>query len=399
MAVVEASDKTRPALDQLFRRALALRLGLAVVLHFLTSDYTFAPDQETYHAWSELVSQHWTGQTLFYPARLLLPGEPVGYYWIVAALYTVFGAWPLLPKLLNALVGAVTVKLVFDLTLRITQDERVSLRAAKYVAYFPSLVLWSVLNIRDCWVVLLIVLICRQALRVQDQPSAGSIVLLGLGVYALTKFRAYILFAVMLPILVSFLFRQRRNLLRNTVLGMLVAGAVIYADVSSGRERRMRFLDFEELDRSRRWSSTAIGSGFAQDVDISTPGKALAFFPVGLAYFLLAPFPWTVGSFRQAITVPEMLFFYTLIPALIRGVLVLLRRYSSSGLMLVLLTAGMTFGYAVGQGNVGTIYRHRAQILPCLLVFAAVGVEAARGRRPAAAVATAQRPEPVRVVS
>lgn len=382
----------------LFRRALWIRLGLAVLLHLFTNDYTFAPDQETYHIWSDYLSQYWTGATPVYPGRLLFPGEPVGYYWIVAVLYSIFGAWSLLPKLLNALVGAFTVKLVFDLTLRVTADEPTSLRAAKYVAYFPSLVLWSVLNIRDCWVVLLIVLICRQAMKVQDRPTVGSLVLLGLAVYALTKFRAYILWAVTLPILVSFLVRQRTNLLRNTMLGMLVAGAIIYSDASAGRERRMRFIDFEELDRSRRWSSTAAQSGFAQDVDISTPGKALAFLPIGLAYFLLAPFPWAIGSFRQGFALPEMLFFYTLLPALLRGAFLLVRRHTSSSLMIVLLTASITFGYAVGQGNVGTIYRHRAQILPCLLMIAAVGVEAAR-RRQASTTPVVARPQPVRLVS
>jgi hypothetical protein len=244
----------------------------------------------------------------------------------------------------------------------------------------------------------LIVLICRLALQVQDRPSIGSLVLLAMSVFALTKFRAYILFAVTLPILISFVVRQRAHMLRNTFLGMFMAGAVIYADASAGRERRGRFVDFEEMDRSRRWSSTAAGSGFAQDVDISTPGKALLFLPVGLTYFLLAPFPWAVGSVRQAITVPEMLFFYTLIPSLFRGVGVLLRRHTSTGLMIVLMTAGLTFGYAVGQGNVGTIYRHRAQILPCLLIFAAVGVEARR-RHAVSAPAAVVPPQPARLVS
>jgi len=287
--------------------------------------------------------------------------------------------------------------LVFDLCLQVTSDEPTALRAAKYVAYFPSLILWSVLNIRDCWAVLLIVLICKQALQIQNRPSVASLGLLAASVFALTKFRAYILFAVTLPILVSFIVRQRAHLFRNTALGMFMAGAVIYADASAGRERRMRFVDFEEMDRSRRWSSTAAGSGFAQDADISTPLKALAFLPVGLTYFFLAPFPWTVANARQALTAPEMLFFYTLIPALFRGVVVLLRRHTSKALMLVLMTAGITFGYAVGQGNVGTIYRHRAQVLPCLLMFAAVGVE--ERRRHSLAVPAVARAQPARIVS
>jgi hypothetical protein len=395
---MDPSPETRSQLKKIYRWGLGIRLSLAVLLHFTTNDSTFAPDQETYHLWSIDLSNYWVGDSLFYPARLLLPGEPIGYFWIVASIYTLFGAWSLLPKLLNGFVGAFTIKLVFDLALRVCGDERVALRAATYSAFFPSLVLWSVLNIRDCWAVFLIVLICRQALQVQDRLSIVSLALLGLAVFALTKFRAYILFAVTLPILVSFVVRQRAHLVRNAALGMLMAAAVIYADASAGRARRMRFIDFEELDRSRRWSSTAAESGFARGVDISTPEKALLFLPVGLTYFLLAPFPWTVGSLRQAITVPEMLFFYSLLPALVRGVVVLLRRHASSALMIVLLTGGITLGYAVGQGNVGTIYRHRAQVLPCLLIFAAVGVESRR-RKPAIVETTLRGQQPVRLVS
>jgi hypothetical protein len=97
---------------------------------------------------------------------------------------------------------------------------------------------------------------------------------------------------------------------------------------------------------------------------------------------------------RQAITVPEMLFYYTLIPAMPVGILYLLRNRLSQSLMLVLLCAGISVGYAVGQGNVGTIYRHRAQVLPFFFIFAAVGREyrkskhgQADARRPSASVA------------
>ncbi len=118
------------------------------------------------------------------------------------------------------------------------------------------------------------------------------------------------------------------------------------------------------------------GSRFAPTADISTPGKAIAFLPVGLAFFLLAPFPWTISNLRQAITLPEMLFFYSLIPSIVRGVAHLIRHRLTKSLMVLLITAGLTLGYALGEANAGTAYRHRAQILAFYLIFAAVGVEA-----------------------
>jgi len=112
-----------------------------------------------------------------------------------------------------------------------------------------------------------------------------------------------------------------------------------------------------------------------EQADISTPVKAALFLPKGLAYFLLAPFPWMLGSIRQVLAAPETLFFYWLIPWMIRGIRHLVRHHLGSSLMVLLITAGLTLGYALGEGNAGTAYRHRAQILCFFLIFAAVGLD------------------------
>ena len=85
--LLKTSAATISALHRLKRQSLLLRLGLAVVLHLTTSDSTFAPDQETYHQFSLSLAQYWSGDSLIYPGRLLVPGEPIGYYYIVASLY------------------------------------------------------------------------------------------------------------------------------------------------------------------------------------------------------------------------------------------------------------------------------------------------------------------------
>jgi len=51
----------------------------------------------------------------------------------------------------------------------------------------------------------------------------------------------------------------------------------------------------------------------------------------------------------------------------------------------LLLTGLLTVSYSLGEGNVGTLYRHRAQVLGFFLVFAAVGKELRARPRPAAA--------------
>jgi hypothetical protein len=63
------------------------------------------------------------------------------------------------------------------------------------------------------------------------------------------------------------------------------------------------------------------------------------------------------------------------------GIRNLVRHHFRSSLMALLITAGLTVGYSLGEGNAGTAYRHRAQLLCFFLIFAGVGLEARREAR------------------
>jgi hypothetical protein len=203
----------------------------------------------------------------------------------------------------------------------------------------------------------------------------------------LVQFRAYVLFAIAGPVVLSFLVQRSRHAARNLLIGSLAVAAVIYADQVAGSSRRARFIDLEEIDQIRHLNTLGASSDFGT-ADISTPGRALVYLPKGLALFLLAPFPWQLGSIRQVLALPETLFFYWLIPWGVRGIAYLARSHLRSSLMALLITAGLTLGYALGEGNAGTAYRHRAQLLSFFLIFAAVGQTDAR--RPATAVGSAR---------
>jgi len=379
---VEASPATgtdrhyaSASVRRLFWAGLLLRVAVALTIHFFVADDDlFAPDQKGYHAVGKFLANVW-GQEIAIVTSTALPDGPKGYFYIVAVLYYLIGPYSLVPKLLNCLIGALTIPVAYDLALRMGTSVAAAVRAARLVAWFPSLILWSSLNIRDAWIILLITLMCRQAVILQARFSLGALMGLVGGLLALVQFRAYLLFAIGAPILVSFLALRSRNLFRSLVVGSIVAVAIIYADQTAGAGRRVRFLDFEELQEIRYWNTVGASSQFEQ-ADISTPGKALLFLPRGLALFLLAPFPWMLGSIRQALAVPETLFFYWLIPWMFRGLRRLSRDHLATSLPAILLTAGLTLGYALGEGNAGTAYRHRAQLLSFFLIFAATGLDA-----------------------
>jgi len=378
-AAARENAVTRWRLKRLFWWALAARLVVAFAIHFgVANDDTFAPDQRTYDWGGRLLAGHWIGEIPAAPDTLLPAGRR-GYFYVVGVLYFLFGSSPLIPKLVNCLVGALIVPAVFDLSIRMGGSARAALKAATFATWFPSLVLWSALNIRDAWIILLIILICRESLILQDRPNPVTLFVLAAAVLTIVQFRDYILFAVTGPMVVSFFARNSRNMGRNLVLGAVAAVLVIYADQAAGANRKLRTFDLEELQDIRYWNTVGASSQFEQ-ADISTPTKALLFLPKGLAYFLLAPFPWMLGSIRQVLAVPETLFFYWLLLPLYRGVRHLIRHHLGSSLMALLITAGLTLGYALGEGNAGTAYRHRAQLLSFFLIFAAIGIEEKKNR-------------------
>jgi len=370
-----------PELRGIVTRALVLRVLLVLLIHGFDIEDRFAADHYTYNSVAMLLASYWSGDSPLFPWKIL-SGDPRAYYYILASFYYVFGPYPLLPKLLNAAVGAFSVRLAYRLAFEVTQSTPAALRVSRYVAYFPSLILWSSLNLRDAWVGLLLLIVWTRALRLYERFSFGALVTFGIAVLALSQFRGYLVVAVVAPLAVSFLALRRGQLVRNTFLGMLLSLVLIYADSIAGLQSA-RALDLKALSEARRWSAQVSASGFGRDVDVSTPAKAAAFLPIGLVYFFLAPFPWMISNVRQAITLPEMLFYWSAIPAMFTGGRLLLRQRFQKIFPLLLITAGISVGYAVGQGNVGTMYRHRAQILPVLFVLAAAGKEArakARGR-------------------
>ncbi len=373
------------AAARLARTAFVVRAVAAIVIHLFVTPGLFAPDEETYNFRGDLLAKYWRGEIPMDPTPSF-GGETKGYYYIVGALYFPFGALPLLPKLLNAWVGSRAVLELFKLTRLIGGSETAAIRAAKFMAFFPSMVLWSSLMVRDVWVQWLLVRLAREMAELKGRLIPSRLVSAALMIWGLTLFRSYLLYAAVGPFLLSFLIGRSKDLVRNVFLGsMLALGLVYFGSQGEGAEAKVQTLDLVELQKLRSWSSstTAAESAFASDADISTVGGALSFLPTGLLYFFFAPFPWQIGSIRQSLAIPETLFFYTLIPGIVGGALFLFRKRLGDSLGVLLVTMTVTFGYAIGQGNVGTLYRHKAQVIGFYYAFAAIGMEQRR-RQPIA---------------
>jgi hypothetical protein len=141
------------------------------------------------------------------------------------------------------------------------------------------------------------------------------------------------------------------------------------------RSASSEFNTYGSLERVQmsRLDLSRSGSGFGGDADVSTTEGAIAVIPLGFAYLMFAPFPWQVANFRQAITLPEILLWWSSIPLLLSGLWYTIKNRFRNAISILIFTLLLTVGYSVFQGNVGTAYRQRAQIQVFMFIFVAVG--------------------------
>ncbi|HZT57097.1 MAG TPA: hypothetical protein VFA21_00580, partial [Pyrinomonadaceae bacterium] len=243
---------------------------------------------------------------------------------------------------------------------------------------FPSLVLWSSQGLKDGPIVLLLAAAMLATLRLGERLSLKYAALLLFTLYGLFSFRFYIFYMAAAAVVGSFVIGMRpqtgRSLLRQFVVIIAVGVALTYMGVirSAGAQSEL-YGSLEDVQRSRMDLARSANTGFGQDVDVSTASGALSAIPLGMTYLLFAPFPWQVASLRQSITLPEMLVWWASFPLLVMGIWFTIKFRMRQALPILIFTTMLTLAYSIFQGNVGTAYRQRSQILVFYFIFVAVG--------------------------
>jgi len=373
-----AEKEDRAFLIRVMVAGLLLRVGLALIIHLNLPVWFFAPDQVTYEdvGWRTLLYHRGVGSM---PWQIQNTAE-VGYFYWNAFLFWVFGFVPLAPKLVNAFVGTASALLCYRLAGELAGRDTAR-TAAVLTMFFPSLVLWSTLNLRDPIVLLVTISLFLSVVRLRARPSGLSFFAVVLALAMLVLFRDYVAAMALFGLVGSSVISKGRGLPLNLLFGVILFGLAVLAYQQFGLGAKwVESASFEAISQQRQFLATG-GTAFRPDTDISTPLRGIQFFPVGLAFFLLSPFPWQIGSALTLMTLPEQLVWYALIPSMLAGGVFLIReRYQGFGpvLLFLALTTGI---YALVEGNAGTAYRHRAQVLVFFLIIASVGITLRQIRR------------------
>jgi 4-amino-4-deoxy-L-arabinose transferase-like glycosyltransferase len=400
---LEHQAKAHPVLF-VFTAALIVRVVVALVLSATVGMGPF-PDNKIFGELASDVAsgryQHWGGTFQNFFERL------AGYALPLGVLYRLFGEHLLFGQLLAALFGAVAAAAICALVLMVA-NRRTALTAGFIMVLFPSQVLWSSVPYRDSevWAVsalaaLLVAVGARARGRALAAVGAGIAAL----VFLLGHLRLQTTVAVCGALVIAALCSER-ELRALRVAGALAIAVIVpwYLGIGPGGSDLVRpqgevraalacgaksaVVKCDSGDESGSGSKS--GSGGEPELSALSDSAVvhdLRHLPRGLSVMLLEPLPWTSvdGLQPRLAQLETLLLWFPLVVIGAFGVPLAYRHRLE--LSFLFLTAGaLLIAEALGEGNVGTAFRHRAELVPALAVLAALGAPRAvarwRSRRP-----------------
>src|SRR6185369_3009483 len=305
------NKEERSFLLQLFGWGLLVRIAVSTAIFIFNVQEFFGGDALTYDFYGYAQMKAWQGDAYFETLSNHFSESQAsawGMIKMVAVVYSVIGRNTLAIQFLNCVIGAATAVLVFACAKHVYQNTRVAKIAAVCVAFFPSLVLWSAQGLKDAPIVFFLVLAILASLRVNVKLSPKYAIVLIVALFSILSLRFYVFYMITAAIAGGFVVGLQKitptNFIRQFIVILVVGIALTYLGVT--RYATQQFSQFGSLERLNisRLDQSRAGSGFGQEVDVSTTQGAISTIPIGLIYLLFAPFPWQLGSLRQSITLP-----------------------------------------------------------------------------------------------
>ena len=384
-------DSDRDFLLNLFLGGLLLRMAVGSAIFYFGVQEFFGGDAFTYNFLGATIVKVWRGELNYYMFENMLGvflNRNWGMIYIVGAIYTLTGENMLAVQAFSAVLGGATAPVIYLSAMEIFQNRRVARFAGVATACLPSLVLWSSQGLKDGPLVFMLALSMLATLRLSQKLDLRYLLLLTATLLGIFSLRFYVFYMMVAAVVTTFLVGVNRvtakSVVRQAAVVVVIAGAMIQLGILRSASTQFEaYGNLEAVQRSRQDLAVSAQSGFGRDVDVSTASGALSTIPVGMVYLLFAPFPWQLASLRQSITLPEMMVWWGSFPLLVAGLWYTLRYRMRRALPVLIFTAMLTLAYSVFQGNVGTAYRQRSQLLIFYFMFVSAGYVLAAERREA----------------
>jgi 4-amino-4-deoxy-L-arabinose transferase-like glycosyltransferase len=337
-------------------------------------------DYLSYDAQGWYLAENWRAGNMTFAVS----DKDPGYFFIVGAVYAVVGRFPLGPTLLSAFFGGLTSVLVF-LVGREMFDRRTAVVAGMLAAFLPTLLFWSSLLYKDTILAFSVTwgwLLALRLARARTRRNAAYLVLSFVPLFLMRPESAMTLGAAIVGLMVW----GRARLGRLVWVGLAGAGVVglLFVLQAMGMAGKISVLErfanpltfvFEHREAWADQVAQERATGFSR----ALYGRNLLLTPhllvLATALPFLSPIPGSArwGMNFYSFLMPGQMIFLALLPAMGYGALWTLRHRTSERMVLLAFVAASAVGVAVA--GYFSNPRYIIQIVPLLLIFAALGVQ------------------------
>lgn len=361
------------------RPMLALPLAIALALRILTAlaeaTFHFLPDASLDAVAFRTVAEQWSGEGWARLPSHLDPGAYV-YSWLLALLFLAFGTSELLASIVNVGLGGATVTAAYFLA-RELWGPAAARNAAWAIALWPTLILYSVLTLRES---LITALFSWGALFAARWHKSGRLVefcIAGLLVVAAGIFHTGMLLALPALALAAAVRTvlhavrgQRRAALRSGVALAAPLALVMLIVLTGGASLdNVGSLEALSLDviEVRASASQDARSAYLLNLTPESWWDVAWQEPIRLAYFFFSPVPWDVNAAKDLLGMADAALYLAVAVALVRRRASL--RDERAALILLLAITLVASIFALNTFNAGTAVRHRAKLAPILFAL------------------------------
>ena len=300
--------------------------------------------------------------------------------WVIAIPYSLFGRSLLMAKSISLLFGIGSIFLGWKVA-KIIWNERIANKVGWAIALFPSLILYSVLVMREVYVCFFVLVALYGVVKWVKTDDFKSIILAIIGFVGATFFHGALFVGILIFIAIvtisnlKKLFKKYSNFrisLKNLIF-------LIFIFVSSGyylsNKIQIPYLgtfdkatDLNYLIRKTNVSTR----GNASWPEWTIPKSSIEIIykaPVRAMYIVFSPFPWDIKETKHLIGIFDSFIFMYLTFLIFSNIKTIWNDPSLRIILILLLFYLLVFG--IGVGNFGTGIRHRSKFAVMFILLAA----------------------------
>lgn len=359
-------------------------LIVAFIIRFLfliiNNHFFYLPDGDMDGLIFEQRGLEWSQEGFFHVFDHFIGPDAYFLSFLIAIPYSLIGRSFLMIQSFSILFGLGSVFLGWLIAKKLWNNST-AIKVGWVIALFPSLVLYSVLIMREVYICFFLLLAIYGVINWSRLKDYKSIFLAIFGFIGATFFHGASVVGLIIFILIILLDNLKRSLklilslkINLKSLMIIMVSLIILMSYTSNKIDFPYLNNFENAtnpDKLKDIINRKVRgeASYPEWTKIDSNSELFYKIPIRAVYFILSPFPWEVKKLSHLVGLFDSLLHATLIFLIILNFKVIWRDPALKNILIILLFYFVVFG--VGVGNFGTGIRHRSKFVIELILLAA----------------------------